>query len=315
MHVLRLTFTGATVLLLAACYTAPVRIAALDDARTAVDAARANPQVATYAADELTDAMATYARAESLARSGADADEVRHVSYLARQRAAIALQTARLRNAEHAIAAASAEREQATLQAQEAEAAAARSALLAEARAESAQRAALEAQAHARAPQRQPQPVRPRAQSEAERSAMLAKELRDMAATRSDRGTVVTLNDVLFDPGNATLRPGVRRLLARLGEFLVDYPDRTVAIEGFSDSAAPDASSQELSERRAAAVRAALVEEGVDASRVLVRGYGKAFPVASNDTAEGRQRNRRVEVVISDERGAIAPRVASFAGR
>jgi len=315
----RLLSMGAAVLLLSGCYSAPVRMPVVDEARTAVDAARANPQVATYAPDELQAAVATYERAQSLMRGGADADEVRHVSYLAQQRAAIAQEMARLRYAEQSIALASAERERLQAQVREAEAAV-RSAHIAEAQAESAQRAALEAQA--RAAQRQPgivrpaqTPAQPRAEPAPERRATLERELRDLFATRSERGIVVTLNDVLFDPGSSMLRPGGQRLVARLGDFLREYPDRTIAIEGFSDSGATDASSLELSERRAAAVRVALVDEGVDGSRVFVRGYGKAFPVATNETPEGRQRNRRVEVVISDQGGAIAPRVASFGAR
>lgn len=316
----RLLWTGATALLLSACYSAPVRMPVLDDARAAVDAARANPQVTTYAADQLQAAVSTYERAQSLLRSGADADEVRHVSYLAQQRAAIAQETARLRYAEQSIAIASTERERARLEASARESAdAVRSAHLAEARAESAARAAREAEAQARAAQRQAilaqPPAQPPTRSPAERRAILEKELRELAATKSDRGIVVTLNDVLFDPGSSMLRPGGQRLVARLGDFLREYPDRTIAIEGFTDSASTDALSIELSERRAAAVRVALVEEGVDASRVFVRGYGKAFPVATNDTPEGRQRNRRVEIVISEEGGAIAPRVASYGGR
>jgi len=314
----RLLWTGAVTVLLSACYTAPVRMPVVDDARAAVDAARANPQVTTYAADELQAAVSTYERAQSLLRSGADADEVRHVSYLAQQRAAIAQETARLRYAEQAIGVATAERERmlAETRARGAEAAV-RSAHLAEAQAESAQRAAL-AEAQARAAQRQatfaPAPAQP-PQLAPERRAMVDKELRELAATKSDRGIVITLNDVLFDPGSSMLRPGGQRLVARLGDFLREYPDRTIAIEGFTDSAPTDALSLELSERRAATVRVALVEEGVDASRVLVRGYGKAFPVATNDTPEGRQRNRRVEIVISEAGGAIAPRMASYGGR
>ena len=123
------------------------------------------------------------------------------------------------------------------------------------------------------------------------------------------------MNDVLFDPGSDMLRPGGQRLVARLAEALRLYPERTIAIEGFAEATGSDAQSLELSERRAAAVRLALIDAGIDGSRVLERGYGGAFPVASNDTPEGRQRNRRVEVVISDERGSIAPRVANFAGR
>ena len=312
----RLLFTGAVALLLSACYTAPVRPPALDEARSAVDAARANPQVATYAPTELQDAMVTYQRAESKLRNDGDSDEVRHLSYLARQRAAIAQEVARTRYAEHSIEAAAAERERVRLAARERQVAeASRSAQLAEAQAESARRAALDAQAQARSAQQQAFAAQQRAQSTAERNAVLESELRELYATKSDRGMVVTLNDVLFDTGSATLRPGGQRLVARLADFLREYPERTIAIEGFTDSVGSDDVNQELSERRAQSVRLALMDSGVDGSRVFVRGYGEAFPVASNDTREGRQRNRRVEVVISDERGSIGPRVATYVPR
>ena len=202
----RLLSMGAAVLLLSACYSAPVRMPAVDDARAAVYAALANPQVATYAPEELRTAVSTYERAQSLLRTGADPDEVRHVSYLAQQRAAIAREMAQLRYAEESIAIATAERERLRGRVQQAEAAA-RSAHLAEARADSAQRAALEAEAQARAAQRQPTIVQPAAPPLAQRKAILEKELRELAATRSDRGIVVTLNDVLFDPGSSMLRP------------------------------------------------------------------------------------------------------------
>ena len=316
----RLILTGAVALLLSACYTAPVRPPALNDARIAVDAARANPQVTTYAPVELHDAIATYERAESKLRNYDDIEEVRQLSYLARQRAALAQEAARMRFEERTMATAMVERERDRLAAREREIAeASRSAQLAEARAESARRSALDAEAQARAAQQQAAAAQQqaaaaqqRAQSAGERSALLERELRELAAIKSDRGMVVTLNDVLFDTGSAMLRPGGQRLAARLAEFLREYPDRTIAIEGFTDSVGGDVQNQELSERRAAAVKLALMDAGVDGSRVFVRGYGSAFPVASNDTREGRQRNRRVEVVISDERGSIAPRVATY---
>src|SRR5262249_24189292 len=150
------------------------------------------------------------------------------------------------------------------------------------------------------------------ARASATRNAMLEAELRELAATRSDRGMVVTLNDVLFDTGSANLRPGGRRVIARLAPFLREYPERTLAIEVFTDSVASPSYNQTLSERRAAAVGVALMEEGIDGSRVYVRGYGDAFPVASNDTLDGRQRNRRVEIVISDANGTISPRIATY---
>jgi len=307
-------------LALAACNTMAPRPVVLDDARIAVDAARANPQVTTYAAGELRDAVATYERAEYVLRNDYDTDEAAHLAYLARDRAAIAQEMARLRVSEQAITAATAERERVRLAARAAEAdAARRSAQVAELRAESARQAALSAEAQARAAAAQAQvsqqsalAAQDQARAAQTRNALLESELRELAATKSDRGLVVTLNDVLFDSGSSTLRPGGQRLIARLAEFLRAYPERTLAIEGFTDSIGDDGYNQQLSERRAAAVRLALMEDGIDGTRIYVRGYGEAFPVASNDTREGRQRNRRVEVVISDERGSIAPRIATY---
>jgi outer membrane protein OmpA-like peptidoglycan-associated protein len=310
-------------LMLGACSTMAPRPAGLDDARLAVDSARMNPQVTTYAGGELNDAVAAYQKAEALFRTDGDTVEVRHLGYIARQKVAIAQETASLRQAEQAVANATAERDRIRLAARAAEAdAATRSAQMAELRAEQARRAALAAEQQAYAAQRQAQASQQDAQSAQQqaraaeaRSAPLEAELRELAATKSDRGLVITMNDVLFDTGSAMLRPGGQRLVARMSEFLREYPERTLAIEGFTDSVGDEISNQQLSERRAAAVRLALMNEGIDGSRILVRGYGKAFPVASNDTAEGRQRNRRVEVVISDGRGAIGPRVATLVGR
>ena len=306
----RLAFTGAVVLLLSACYTTPMRPIALDDARVAIDAAQADPEVMSFAGDELREAIATYVAAESMFRKDGYTSDVRRLTYLAQQRATIAQDTARRRFAEQGVAPAQRERAQLAAPDREMQEAATRSALLAEAHAESARRA-LEAETQARVAQQRAVAAPQRAPSAAQRRVPAERELRDLYAVRSDRGMVVTLNDVLFDPDSAVLRPGGQRLVARLAEFLREYPERTIAIEGFTDSAGSDAQNQELSERRAASVKLALTDAGVDGSRVFVRGYGKAFPVASNETGEGRQRNRRVEVVISDDRGSIAPRVAA----
>ncbi len=194
--------------------------------------------------------------------------------------------------------------------------------MLAELRAEAArsaardaERQALAAQQAARVSQQAARVSQQDAATMAQRNATLERELRELAATKSDRGLVVTLNDVLFDSGSSDLRPGGQRLVARMAEFLREYPERTIAIEGFTDSVGDDQYNQTLSERRASSVRVALVDAGIDPSRIYVKGYGEAYPVASNDTSEGRQRNRRVEVVISDERGTIAPRIAYAAPR
>jgi OmpA-OmpF porin, OOP family len=128
----------------------------------------------------------------------------------------------------------------------------------------------------------------------------LEQELADLKAKKTDRGLVVTLGDVLFDTGKATLKPGAYSTVERLAQALKEQPNRKVIIEGYTDSTGSDETNQALSERRAQAVQAALFERGVAASQISTIGKGEMNPVASNDTASGRQQNRRVELIFQD---------------
>jgi len=133
-------------------------------------------------------------------------------------------------------------------------------------------------------------------------------ELEQLKATPTPRGSVMTLGDVLFDTGRAELKPGAARKLDQLVQFLMEHPERRVQIDGFTDSVGSDSYNEELSQRRADSVKAALLSRGVDASRISTEGYGKAYPVANNSDSGGRQLNRRVEVVIGNSSQPIAPR-------
>lgn len=142
-------------------------------------------------------------------------------------------------------------------------------------------------------------------QAEAE---ALRRQLAAMEAEATERGMVLTLGDVLFDTGQATLQGSAMRTIDELAQFLTTYPERRVRVEGYTDSTGSASFNQALSERRAEAVAAALIERGIDPDRIETRGYGEDFPVAPNDTAANRQRNRRVEVVISDADGNLESR-------
>lgn len=131
-------------------------------------------------------------------------------------------------------------------------------------------------------------------------------ELAALQAKQTDRGMVVTLGDVLFDTAQSTLKPGANLTLDRLASFMKNNPQARVRIEGHTDSVGSDAYNDALSERRADAVAAALIRRGVSPDSVSTIGRGKAYPVASNDTPEGRQQNRRVEIVFSDASGKFA---------
>lgn len=119
---------------------------------------------------------------------------------------------------------------------------------------------------------------------------------------------MVTIGDVLFETGNAQLRAGGMQDVEKLAGFLKRNPQRHVLIEGFTDSVGSESYNVALSERRADAVRRAIVDLGVGRERLRTEGYGEAHPVAGNDSSSGRQMNRRVEIVLSDEAGRVVPR-------
>ena len=140
------------------------------------------------------------------------------------------------------------------------------------------------------------------------RTLLLQSRLTAMEAKKTERGMVVTLGDVLFDTNEAQLKSGGVRNVQKLADFFKEYPQRNVMIEGFTDSTGSDSLNQRLSDRRADSVRTALLGMGMNSDRITSRGYGEAYPVAGNDTAAGRQLNRRVELVVSEDDGKIAPR-------
>ena len=132
--------------------------------------------------------------------------------------------------------------------------------------------------------------------------ARLLQQLNSVLATRdSARGLIANMSDVLFRSGSVDLLPAARERLAKVSGIVLAYPSLHVSIEGHTDSIGSDEYNQDLSERRAQSVRDYFVRGGVPASTVDARGFGKAEPVASNETAEGRQQNRRVELVLSGD--------------
>jgi outer membrane protein OmpA-like peptidoglycan-associated protein len=132
--------------------------------------------------------------------------------------------------------------------------------------------------------------------------ARLLEQFNAILATRDTaRGLVVNLSDVLFDTGKYTLRPMAREKLAKISGIILVYPDLRLAIEGNTDSVGGDAMNQELSEQRAGAVRDYLAKQNIPLTSMTSRGFGKTQPVASNETMEGRQQNRRVEMIVSGD--------------
>src|SRR5947207_5544574 len=143
------------------------------------------------------------------------------------------------------------------------------------------------------------------AQAEAEKAQLrsqLLSQLTSILQTRdSARGLIVNMSDVLFATGSSTPKPGAREKLAKISGILPAHAGLSLQIEGHTDSVGGDEFNQQLSDHRADSVRDFLAEQGVPVSSITARGFGKTQPVASNDTAEGRQRNRRVELVVNGD--------------
>ncbi|MDH4393487.1 MAG: OmpA family protein [Aquabacterium sp.] len=299
-----------------ACSSVPPANARLDDARSQLRATRADPQTHGLGGPELQNATTALNAAESALARGADSAEIDHLAYLASQRTVLLQQAGQRRTAEVAVAQATGQRDQQRLAARTQEAdSAQRSAVASQREAQSAQRDAQSAQLDAEAAQRDAQVAQRQAGAsqlqagEAERrSAQLAQQLKDMDARQTDRGLVVTIGDVLFDTDQAQIRSGAQRSMDKLVVFLQAYPMRRAVVEGFTDSTGGADHNLALSARRADAVRAALVSAGVNADRIATKGFGEAYPVAGNADAGGRQMNRRVEIVLSDDSGQIPAR-------
>jgi outer membrane protein OmpA-like peptidoglycan-associated protein len=305
----------------------------VQQARNAVAIAQI-AQASRYAPEGLATALQLLAQTEQLVVSRGPSRDIISQSRAAVQAAEGArLQAVNRRRGEEAEAAraAAARREKAAMEAAAAEAAARRFAEDERRRAEqaaseaerdrrSAEQAASEAERarrHAERERREAEAARLHAQSEAaladdllaqadrDRAALratLRRQLNEILETRDTaRGLIVSVGDVLFETGQYTLRPVARERLARVAGIVQAHPGLTVQAEGYTDSTGAAAANERLSQQRADAVGAFLVAQGLPPGRVTTRGFGAASPIASNETPEGRQKNRRVEIVVWGE--------------
>ncbi|NLO78803.1 MAG: OmpA family protein [Xanthomonadaceae bacterium] len=264
---LRLAFPVLIMLLLGACATQqPTESNMLAQARQAVDEIENNPDVVRHAPVALREAQESLRQAEQSAQQGDDPRATDHYAYLALKRA----QTAQAQARREVLAQSVREAEQ--------------------------ERARIQLEARERAVAR--------AQREAEESRQALEEaqrqLADLQPQQTERGIVLTLGEVLFPFDSAELQPGAHRALDRLASYLQAHPDHNILVEGHTDATGDADYNQRLSERRAETVYRALVQRGVDPSRLRIAGLGKDFPVADNSTPSGRSQNRRVEVVVAE---------------
>ncbi|MFZ1625201.1 MAG: OmpA family protein [Gammaproteobacteria bacterium] len=263
---------AALSLVLAGCASAPLPPTGAAEARTKLTRLQADPNLAQRAPAALKDAEAAVNTAEQPV-SKSEAALGAHRVYIADRKVEIAMARASTRYAEDQRAKIASDRDKARL----------------DARTQEADAAKIDASA---------------ARSDADAAAQKAKDLQlqidALQAEATDRGLVLTLGDVLFATGKSDVKVGATSNLNKLVTFLNKYPDRTVQIEGYTDSVGSEDSNQGLSQRRAESVKAYLVQQGIAGSRLTAVGMGESQPVASNDTQSGRQQNRRVVAVIDN---------------
>jgi outer membrane protein OmpA-like peptidoglycan-associated protein len=277
-----------SLLLIAACATMPETIPELGRAHAAVSQLSLDPLAAQSASRELQLSRDALARADEAKQNKEPLVQVVHLSYLAERQAQIG--EARL--------------DELRSRQQIAKGEAARTAVLLEAR----DRQARLAQLAAGAQTLKADAARDDAEAARARLEETQRKLAELQAKQTERGMVLTLGDVLFDTSKAELKPGAGPTLDRVAQFLRENAQTRVLIEGYTDSRGSADYNQDLSRRRAAAVSAALEIRGAGPGRITMAGRGESLPVASNDTPEGRQRNRRVEIVFSDASGKFALR-------
>ncbi|SEN99102.1 Outer membrane protein OmpA [Duganella sp. CF517] len=285
----------AVSIMLAACSSAPTTTSLLDQTRGDFSAAQSNPSVAANAPVEFKAAAEALDRANAAADKKESVDAIDKLAYLAKQKIAVAQEVAKSKQAESDVANAGRQRDEIRLQQRTQEA-------------DKAKMSAEQAKADADAARRQAEAATASAREEQSKSAALQQQLADLQAKQTDRGLVITLNDVLFNTDKAELSAEGMRTAQKMADVLLQEPQSAVLIEGFTDSTGTSAHNLQLSQRRAESVRNALIGLGVKADKVSTRGYGEAFPVASNTDAGSRQLNRRVEIVLSQNGAPIANR-------
>lgn len=314
-------------LFLTACETAPKKDLALEQVKNQLDELQADEDLAQYAPLAIGEAERALRQAET--STGSDAQRA-HLVYMADRRIQIARAIAQHEQLEEEVIRLGEERNEmlvraSHLEAEQARLEAEKARMMSMAREEDAARARAEAEEAAR---REAETARSaqQAMEEAEQAKVLAassaaeaqlarreadlameqanslrRQLENLQLRQTESGVVVTLGDVLFETGQTELRTEAMDSLVEVVDLLQSEPDKNIRIEGHTDATGPAETNLQISQRRADSVLEALVSLGVDAQRITSVGMGEDFPIATNDSDEGRARNRRVDVILLDD--------------
>ena len=301
-----LVTVAAAAALLAGCASTPRHSPELARARSAVETLSSQPRATEAAEPDLKAAQAELSRAEDALRNGKPMEEVDQLAYLALRHAQAGEARVDAASAQAQVAQATQERQQLLLEAQKHQATAARQ------QAQSAQQQVQAARNEAQQARSEAQAAQQQLASERQQFKQLQTE--QLGAHQTDQGMVVSLSNVLFSTGKSTLQPGAHLELDRLAGYLKDHPKERVLIEGNTDNTGSADYNQKLSAARAQAVAQGLELRGVPQSQYRTIGLGEAYPVAANDSAAGRQQNRRVDIVFSNASGQFSEAALSRQG-
>ncbi len=304
-YIKKLLFLSVPLTLLAGCAAGPTVTPSLVQARSAYARIEANPNIAANAE------VAAYEAKQSLqlAEQASDIPTQEHLAYLAERKAQIAIARAEKSMAEKEIKRLADEKDAILLKSRDLQIEKNSKELAAkEKKLDQAGRDAEQARRQAElkdAKAKEMEADLAKAQAKGMEADLAKAQLKEMEAElaelkgkQTERGIVLTLGDVLFETGKAKLMPGAFMTVEKLAAFLQKHPDRNVLIEGHTDSVGKAEYNLFLSQRRADAVDNALMVKGVATERMATKGYGETNPVAGNNTAAGRQQNRRVEIVV-----------------
>jgi outer membrane protein OmpA-like peptidoglycan-associated protein len=274
--------------LLAACASAPIKPSGADALRARLSQLQSNAELSSRAPLAIKEADIAVTAAE---RPQSDVALSKHLLFMADRKIDVAQALGEGRLAVDQRKTLEENRESMRLQARTNEA-------------DSANLRATTAQADAANQKQQADSARD-ATADAQRNAQdLQRQIDELHAKNTDRGLVLTLGDVLFATNKSTLNAGGTANLVKLAGFLAKYPARNAAIEGYTDNVGSEAYNQELSQRRADAVKSYLMAQGVDSGRLTSAGKGESAPVSDNGSSTGRQQNRRVEVIIANDQAS-----------
>jgi outer membrane protein OmpA-like peptidoglycan-associated protein len=294
MKTQHLYISSLVIAIFSGCASQPIN-QSLAEAHSSYNTALSNPQITNLAALELKDAGDTLKQADTQFDKKADPAVVNQLAYIAYQQVRVAQETAFRKTDELTVTNASAKRDQVRLAARTVEA-------------DTAKHEVLVAQETANIQAVELAAASANAEHDQQTISRQDKQLKELNAKQTKRGLVITIGDVLFSSGKSNLKSGGMNNVRKLSAFLEEYPKYRVLIEGYTDNTGLTTSNQLLSEHRADAVKAALIDMGIADNRVITKGYGKQYPVARNNNSANRQQNRRIEIVMSDENGNIGAR-------